>query len=44
MYEVNYKKVGTEGPKFSMAGKSEGKARDEIPGPGAYDPTLELVK
>jgi hypothetical protein len=44
MYDQSHKRVGTEGPKFSMGVKTESKNRNDSPGPGAYEPSIEAVK
>ncbi len=44
MYENNHKKIGTEGPKFSLGVKTQAKNNNESPGPGAYEPILELIR
>ena len=41
MYDQTHMNVGTEGPKFSMGVKASAKNRNDSPGPGAYDPSLE---
>jgi len=37
MYEMKHKAIGTDGPKFSLGGKTYQKRSDESPGPGQYD-------
>lgn len=37
LYDIKQKKIGTDGPKFSLGGKTFQKRSDESPGPGQYD-------
>ena len=44
LYDHRYLNIGTEGPKFSIGVKTESKMRNDSPGPGTYEPSIEYIK